>query len=303
MHDFSNASGTTAATADFSGLWVPLVTPFRSGTVDHAALAALARRLASTGIAGFVVCGSTGEAAALDDDEKLAVLDTVTAATPDLPRMMGLAGEHLGHALAAVRRLASRRLAALLVPPPSYIRPSQDGLHTWFTAIADASDVPIVVYDIPYRTGSTLALPTLRALAEHPRIQAVKDCGGDAGKTRALLADGRLQMLAGEDAQIFSLLCEGGTGAIAASAHLHTERFVAVMRAIREARMADARELWRGLLPLIDAMFAEPNPAAVKALLAHQGHLTDELRAPMTVASAALRARLQVAHEAVLSPR
>ncbi|MDP9899970.1 4-hydroxy-tetrahydrodipicolinate synthase family protein [Variovorax ginsengisoli] len=302
MHHFSNAS-TTATTADFSGLWVPLVTPFRAGAVDHVALAALARRLGSTGIAGLVVCGSTGEAAALDDDEKLAVLDTVAAATPELPRMMGLAGEHLGHTLSAVRRLASRPLAALLVPPPSYIRPSQDGLHTWFAAIADASGVPIVVYDIPYRTGSTLALSTMRALAEHPRIQAVKDCGGDAGKTRALLADGRLQMLAGEDAQIFSLLCEGGTGAIAASAHLHTDRFVAMMRAIREERLADARGLWQALVPLIDAMFAEPNPAAVKALLAHQGDLADELRAPMTPASAALRTRLLAAHAAVLSPR
>lgn len=305
MHHFSNPSGTALAdrTVDFSGLWIPLVTPFHAGAVDHVALAALARRLASTSIAGFVVCGSPGEAAALDDDEKLAVLDTVIAATPDLPRMMGLAGENLSHALAAVRRLAHWPLTALLVPPPSYIRPSQEGLRTWFTAIADAASVPIVIYDIPYRTGSTLALQTMRALAEHPRIQAVKDCGGDADKTRTLLADGRLQMLAGEDAQIFSLLCEGGTGAIAASAHLHTDRFLAAIQAVREARIADARVHWQALMPLVDAMFAEPNPAAVKALLAHQGHMADELRAPMTPASAALRERLVAAHAAVLTRR
>jgi len=278
---------------DFSGLWVPLVTPFNGDAVDHAALRALVQRLAPEGIAGTVVCGSTGEAAALDEDEQLAALATVTEAAPDLPHIMGISGYHLGQTLAWVRRLHREPLAGLLVPPPHYIRPSQQGLTAWFTAIAEASAAPVLIYDIPYRTGATLERETLLALAAHPNIAAVKDCGGDAGKTRALIADGRLQVLAGEDAQIFSTVADGGVGAIAASGHLQTARFVQVIRLLQEGRIAEARALWQPLLPLIELMFAEPNPAPLKAALAMQGLMNDALRAPMTAASETVRDRLQ----------
>ncbi|MFC5608047.1 4-hydroxy-tetrahydrodipicolinate synthase [Variovorax soli] len=286
---------TSSAAPDFSGLWIPLVTPFRGGAVDHAALAALTRRLAATGIAGFVVCGSTGEAAALDEDEQLAVLDTVIEAAPELPRMMGVSGYHLGKMLAWVDRLFSRPLAGLLVPAPSYIRPSQAGLIHWFETIAQASEAPVVVYDIPYRTGATLSLETLLALAAHPRIRAIKDCGGDARKTQALITDGRLQVLAGEDGQIFTTMALGGAGAIAASAHLKTERFVQVIDDIRQGRLARAREHWQPLLPLVELLFAEPNPGPLKAALAHEGWIADELRLPMTPAGASLRVQVEQA--------
>ena len=278
---------------DFSGLWIPLVTPLRDGAVDHPALAALVERLAPSGIAGFVVCGSTGEAAALDEDEQWAVLGTVARAAPRLPRIMGLSGYHLGKTLAWVRRLADAGLAGLLVPAPSYIRPSQAGLLQWFDAIAGAARQPLVVYDIPYRTGSVIERETLLALAADPRIRAIKDCGGDAAKTRALIADGRLQVLAGEDAQLFGTVAEGGAGAIAASAHLRTERFVAVLRLLGEGRLAAARAEWQALLPLVEALFAEANPGPLKAVLAADGLMRYELRAPMTRASGALRERLQ----------
>lgn len=286
---------------DFSGLWIPLVTPFREGAVDPPALAALARRLAGQGIAGFVVCGSTGEAAALDEDEHLAVLDTVASAAPAVPRVMGVGGEHLAHVLDRVRQLAGRGLAALLVAAPSYIRPSQAGLLQWFTAIAAASDVPVLVYDIPYRTGSTLARETLLALAAHPRIAGVKDCSGDPAKVRALIADGRLQVLAGEDAQVLSTMAEGGIGAIAASAHLHTVRWVQMVAALQAGRLAQARALWQPLAPLVEALFAEPNPGPVKALLAAGGEMAAELRAPMTAATPALLDRLR-AIDAAIAP-
>ncbi len=279
--------------ADFSGLWIPLVTPFEQGEVDHRALKRLVAHYRASGIAGFVVCGSTGEAAALDEDEQLDVLQAVLAEAPGLPVAMGLSGYHLGKTAARIRALGSSGITGILLPAPSYIRPSQAGLIEWFTALADASAVPIIVYDIPYRTGSRLDLETLLALASHPRIQAVKDCGGDPAKTRALMADGRLQVLAGEDANIFSTVAQGGRGAIAAAAHLHTARFVEVLRRLRAGDLAGAEALWTPLLPLIDALFAEPNPGPLKALLAERGLLRNELRSPMTRASAALTERLQ----------
>lgn len=285
-------SSNPSAHPDFSGLWIPLVTPFRGGAVDHAALSALTRRLADDGVAGFVVCASTGEAAALDDAEQLAALDTVQAAAAGRPIIMGLSGYHLGKTTAWVRRLAERPLAGLQVPVPHYIRPSQAGLLEWFRAIADASAVPVLVYDIPYRTGATIARETLLTLAEHPRIRAIKDCGGDMAKTRAVIADGRLQVLSGEDHQIFSTVAEGGVGAIAASGHVQTRRFVKVLRLLADNRLAEARAEWQPLQPLIEMLFAEPNPAPLKALLAHDGSMSDALRSPMTRASNALRDRL-----------
>lgn len=288
-----------STSSGFSGLWVPLVTPFKEGKVDHAALGALARRLAAGGIAGVVVCGSTGEAAALSEDEQLAALDTVAAATPEVPRIMGVSGYHLGDMLAGVDRLATRPLAGLLVPAPHYIRPSQAGLVQWFEAIAQASPVPVVIYDIPYRTGATLELETLLALASHPNIRAIKDCGGDLRKTQALIADGRLQVLAGEDAQIFTTVALGGTGAIAASAHLMTERFTQVIEHLQAGRIENARALWLPLLPLIDLLFEQPNPGPLKAALAHEGWLQDELRAPMTSTSTDLAERINLAMRAL----
>jgi 4-hydroxy-tetrahydrodipicolinate synthase len=161
-----------------------------------------------------------------------------------------------------------------------------------FTAIADASRKPVILYDIPARTGVPLELPTLLELAAHERIVAVKDCGGSLDKTLSLILDGRLQVLCGEDIEMFGVLCAGGSGAIAASAHLCTERFVALARCVREGRLDEARTLWHALIPVVRAAFAEPNPAPVKAALALSGRIRNELRAPMTPASAVLEAEL-----------
>ena len=285
----------------FRGLWIALVTPFKDGAVDHRALSALTARLRADGVSGFVACGSTGEAAALDKAEQLQVLHTVLQAAQGLPVVMGVSGYHQGEVLAQVRALADMPLAGILVSAPPYIRPSQEGLLHWFRTIADASAVPVVVYDIPYRTGATLTTETLLALAAHPRIQAIKDCGGNTGKTQALIADGRLQVLTGEDAQIFHTLALGGAGAISACAHWQAPRFVELMDWMRAGNLPEARRVWQALQPWVEACFAEPNPAALKAVLAQAGWMRNELRAPMMPASKALEQRLEALPG--LSPR
>jgi 4-hydroxy-tetrahydrodipicolinate synthase len=269
----------------FSGVWLPLITPFRGNAVDHTALARLVQHYCKTGIAGLVICGSTGEAAALDEAEQLdvleIVLDAVQKARRGLPVVMGLSGYHLAQTLAWVKTVSGYPVAGLLVPAPHYIRPSQAGLLHWFHAIADASAAPLIVYDIPQRTGVVIEASTLLQLAGHPNIRAVKDCGQDAAKTDALVADGRLAVLAGDDLQLFSTVALGGAGAIAASAHVHTERFVAVIRLLQRGALNEARAAWMPLVPVIEAMFAEPNPASIKAALARDGWIANELRAPM----------------------
>lgn len=290
---------TDSPAPDFSGLWIPLVTPFNGNNIDHAALKGLVAHYRASGIAGLVVCGSTGEAAALSDEEQIDVLQMVMAEAPGLPVVMGVSGYHLGKTAERIKTLGALGISGILLPAPSYIRPSQAGLVEWFTALADASAVPVILYDIPYRTGSTLELATLLSLASHPRICAIKDCGGDPAKTHALIADGRLQVLAGEDVNIFSTVSQGGHGAIAAAAHVHTERFVQVLALLKAGEIAQASALWAPLLPLIDGLFSEPNPGPLKALLARQGLLQNRLRSPMTPASAALVEKLQRLDEGV----
>ncbi|HEV3428555.1 MAG TPA: 4-hydroxy-tetrahydrodipicolinate synthase [Paraburkholderia sp.] len=268
--------------SSFSGIWIPLVTPFNGGAVDHEALDALVRHYVQAGVAGFVALGTTGEPAALDEREQDAVLATVLASAGDLPVVAGVSGNHTQSVCERIAALNGTPVAGVLAAAPYYIRPSQAGVIGHFAALADASRKPVILYDIPARTGVTLALSTLLELAGHERIVAVKDCGGSLDKTLALILDGRLQVLCGEDLDMFGMMCAGASGAIAASAHVLPERFVAMERALRDGRLDEARAIWHTLVPLVRATFAEPNPGPVKAALARQGLLRNELRAPMT---------------------
>ncbi len=277
---------------DLSGVWIPLVTPFRANRVDHEALAKLVERLGSQGVAGFVVCATTGEAPLLSEAERLAVLATIRASTT-LPLIMGASATTADDVLRRIDAAMGHAPAAFLVTPPPYLRPSQAALRTFFTAIAEASPAPLVVYDIPARTGVRLELDTLLALAAHPRIVALKDCGGRVDQTEALIADGRLQVLCGNDNEWFSTRCLGGAGAIAASAHVRTELFVAFDAAMARGDLATGRALWRALKPITVGLFEEPSPGPLKAVLAARGECANELRAPMTTASAALTERLR----------
>lgn len=288
-------TSSTPPRPDLGGLWVPLITPFLSTeaglVVDHHALARLTQRLVHDGVDGFVVCGTTGEAAALTDDEKLACLATVAAHADGKPLLMGAGGEQWQatcawlHRLGEVARATCPSLAGVLLTAPHYIRPAQAGVRQWFESLADASRLPVVIYDIPYRTGATLSRDTLLALAGHPNIVGIKDCGGDWGKTLALLADGRLQVLAGEDLAIFSTLAHGGCGAIAASLHLRTPEFVAMRHAMTQGNLPLARSRWFALVPMIEALFAEPNPGPLKAALAWQGACLPDMRPPLSAVS------------------
>jgi len=284
--------------SEFSGIWVPLITPFANGAVDYSALRGLVRRYADAGIAGLVALGTTGEPAALDAAEQDAVLATIldeaqrTGRTTPLPVMVGVSGNHTASMRERIEQLNPLPIAGVLIAAPYYIRPSQAGIVGHFSALADASEKPVVLYDIPYRTGVRLELDTLLTLAAHPRIRAVKDCSGSLDTTLALIHDARLQVFAGEDIAIFNTLCLGGSGAIAASAHVRPEQFVALYRALSEGRLDEGRRIFHALTPMIQLAFAEPNPAPVKALLAAQGLIRDELRMPMTRASDALIERL-----------
>ncbi|CRM13888.1 4-hydroxy-tetrahydrodipicolinate synthase [Pseudomonas sp. 58 R 12] len=279
--------------SSFQGIWVPVVTPFHDGAIDFIGLRRLVSHLLEKHVAGIMVCTTTGEAASLSRQEQLAVLDAVLQLVPAHRVVMGLAGNNQIELLQFQREILQRPVAGLLVPAPSYIRPSQAGLVAFFHSVADASSVPIILYDIPYRTGATFEQATLLTIITHPRIVAIKDCGGNLGNTLALLASAEVDVLCGEDVQIFNALCLGATGAIAASAHIRTAEFVALWQQVRDNQLAEARTTFFQLLPLINSMFMEPNPAPVKAALALEGLIGSELRAPMQRASDSVVTRLK----------
>jgi 4-hydroxy-tetrahydrodipicolinate synthase len=289
--------------ARFTGIWVALVTPFHNGEIDFSGLQMLAQTIAKSGVAGFVVCGSTGEAASLNDKEQLAVLDAVLDAVPDCPVIMGLAGNNMTDVLQRQQHMQTRPITGLLVTPPYYIRPSQAGLIDYFELLANAASVPLILYNIPYRTGVNIELQTIRTLALHQQIVAIKDCGGDAGVTMQLIADGTLDVLAGEDQQIFSTLCLGGAGAITAAAHIRPDLYVRIAQLVQSEKLDEARQLFYRLLPLIQLLFTEPNPALIKAALAIQGLIHDECRAPMQAATTAMRGQLACALKRVMEIR
>ena len=277
----------------FQGIWVALVTPFHNGEIDFASLDRLVGTLMEDGVAGLVVCGTTGEAAALSQSEQLAVLDAVLQRLPAQRVIMGLAGNQLSALLDLQRQIQRRPLAGMLVPAPYYIRPSQAGLEHFFTTLADAAEVPLVLYDVPYRSGVRIERETLRRIVRHPNIQAIKDCAGDAETTMALIAEGQVQVLAGEDVQIFNTLCLGGAGAISASAHIRADLYVAMQQRVAQGDLPGARQLHYRLLPWMQAAFSEANPAAVKAALALLELTHDEVRAPILPCSPENRERLR----------
>ena len=156
-----------------------MVTPFQDGAIDFIGLRRLVSHLLEKHVAGIMVCTTTGEAAALSRQEQLAVLDAVLQLVPAQRVVMGLSGNNQMELLQFQKDILQRPLAGLLVPAPSYIRPSQAGLEAFFRAVADASSVPIILYDIPYRTGATFEQATLLNIVAHERIVAIKDCGGN----------------------------------------------------------------------------------------------------------------------------
>ncbi len=279
--------------SNFRGIWVALVTPFRDGAVDFPALQGLVAHLLEQGVTGLVVCGTTGEAAALSHDEQLEVLDAVLQWVPAHRVIMGLAGNNQRELLGLLEAIQRRPVAGVLVPAPYYIRPSQAGLEAFFRSVADAARVPVVLYDIPYRTGVRIERETLRRIVRHPNIRAIKDCAGDVETTLALIADGQVEVLTGEDLQIFANLCLGGAGAISASSHVRADLYVQLFRQMEEGDVTGARRTFYRLLPWMQAAFAEANPAPVKGALALQGLIANELREPMQACTPATLERLE----------
>lgn len=283
----------------FSGLWIPLVTPFHRDQVDTVALRKLVRHYQSAGVAGFVALGTTGEAALLSQIERYTVLETIAEACSDhTPFLIGVGAADTREVCAQIRHYERWNSAGYLVPPPYYVCPSQAGLRWHYMQVAASTARPVVLYNVPKRTGVAIAPHTALVLAEQANIVAIKECVAD---NFGALQGGSLDVLSGDDSALLDCLAHGGTGGILAGAHLRPELFVALIAHHRAGRIDEAKRLADALAPLAALLFAEPNPAPVKALLSDAGSMGADTRAPILPVSESLHRRLLAAMQALES--
>lgn len=281
----------------FSGIWIPLVTPFHDDRVDTVALRRLVRHYQGAGVAGFVALGTTGEAALLSQIERYTVLETIAEACGDrTPFLIGVGAADTREVCAQIRHYERWDSAGYLVPPPYYVCPSQAGLRWHYTQVAASTARPVVLYNVPKRTGVSIAPHTALVLAEQANIVAVKECVADHF---VALQGGPLDVLSGDDSALLDCLAHGGTGGILAGAHVRPELFVALVAHYRAGRIDEAMRLADALAPLAALLFAEPNPAPVKALLAEAGQISGQARLPILPVSESLRRRLVAAMQAL----
>ncbi len=292
---------------DLRGVWIPLITPFDgAGEVDLAAIARLCHEFLDAGVAGIVALGTTGESPALDADEKAAVIATCSSvcAARGGQLMVGTGTNSTRTTIAATTALAGvPACTSALVVVPYYVRPSEASIVEHFKAIAAVSPVPIVIYNIPYRTGRVLGAASVLELANVANIAGIKQAVGalDAD-TLEILRDvpPEFFVLCGDDPYILPIVLMGGHGAIVAAAHLCTERFVAMVDCGLHGKVEDARKHAHALLEVVQSGFSEPNPAVWKGVLHAQGRIaTPDLRAPMGNASEAATQRCLAAVHAV----
>jgi 4-hydroxy-tetrahydrodipicolinate synthase len=276
-----------AGAMTLSGVYVPLITPFdAAGAVAFDALESLAHEVLDGGAAGLVALGTTGEPTSLTEAERRGVVDVQARVCRDhsVPLVVGASTVE---ALTSLRDRPEVAAALCLVPP--FVRPGEAGVVAQFTALAAASPVPLLAYHVPYRTGQRLSAATLRRLAAIDGVVGVKYSAGGIDATAIdLLADRQdgFAVLGGDDPFISPLLALGADGGILASAHVATAEFVALVEAWRAGAATEARPLGHRLATLSTALFAEPNPTVIKAVLHAQGRIpTADVRLPLLPAA------------------
>ena len=281
------------------GIWLPLVTPFRDGELDEASLRRLIRHYAAEPVDGLSLAATTGEGLTLDEAETGRLVsvtaDELGRLGRRMPLYLGLSGADTRKGLTALDRTARLPVDGYLIACPYYTRPSQEGLYRHFSALAERTERPILVYNIPYRTGVNMSNETLLRLAERPNIVGVKDCSADPVQSFDLMRarPPGFAVLTGEDAMFYGALTQGAEGGILASAHVAPRDFAAIRARIAAGDLDSALAGWRRLADLPRLLFAEPSPAPIKYWLWRCGLIdSPEVRLPMTGVSDALAGRL-----------
>lgn len=272
-----------------TGTYTALVTPFdASQAVDYAALERLVRRQAREGVAGVVPCGTTGESPTLSHSEHREVIaktvEWAKSERADIQVIAGTGSNSTKEAIELTKAAAADGADYALVVNPYYNKPVQDGLIRHFEAIAEASSIPLVLYNIPGRTSVSLSLDTISKLARHPNIAGIKEATGDVGFMASVIqaTPDDFALVSGDDNLLLPILAIGGTGVISVISNLLPKDTGDVVRKFHAGDFAGSKALYYKMLPLMGSMFVETNPIPVKYAMAKEGLLENVLRLPMT---------------------
>ncbi len=280
------------------GLGSAIVTPFQAdGTVDLGALRALAAWQVGEGVDFLVPCGSTGEAQTLSAGERELVVRTVVETAGGVPVMAGATSNNTRLATEEARRMSALGVTWILSATPYYNKPTPEGLFRHFTAVADASQVPVCLYNVPGRTAVNLQPGTVLRLSEHPNIVGIKESSGDLAQVQHLLL-GRPEgfaVLSGEDWMTLAVIAAGGDGLISVASNEVPRLMSRLVHHSLRGQLAEARDILYTVLPLLEANFIETNPAPAKAALAAMGRIQNILRLPLVPLSETRRAPLLAA--------
>lgn len=269
----------------FTGVATALATPMTATGVDYDALARLIDFQLEAGIHALVAVGTTGESATLSPEERKAVIRfTVKRVNGRVPVIAGTGTNNTAHVLDYTRCACDDGADALLVVTPYYNKATQGGLIAHYTAVAEVAEKPIILYNVPSRTGCNLLPETIARLSDHPRIAAVKEASGNMSQVVELIAKcgDKLDVYSGEDALTVPFLSVGGKGCISVLSNVVPARAVAMTDAFFAGDTDKAARLQCGLLPLIQALFCEVNPIPVKAAISAMGFGEEHLRLPLT---------------------
>lgn len=282
---------------DLNGIFVPTITPFSDdGQMDLASYRRYLDALLGHEIQGLVVGGTTGEAPTVEWDETVTLMRATREAVREkgvgLPVVVGTGTNSTASSVRRTEHAGQLGADAALVVVPYYSRPSQEGIVEHFRRVSQVG-VPVIVYEIPSRTGVRLKADTARRIMELDGVIGMKDSTGDTALLSALVRSTGKPVLAGEDARLYDMLLSGARGGILASANIRTDEFLDVYRRFTRGDAAGAREAFERLSPWIERLFSESNPAPLKWLLARRGLIaSDTLRLPLSPISAALRSEL-----------
>jgi 4-hydroxy-tetrahydrodipicolinate synthase len=285
----------TMTDIDLRGVYPAMTTPFAGDdSIDFEQLRADARRLADAGVDGLVPVGSTGESATLTHDEHVEVVETVVDAV-DVPVIAGSGSNNTREALELSERSADAGADGLLLISPYYNKPEPDGMLEHYRTVADAVDLPQIVYNVPSRTGRSIDVGTTVELARHPNVRGYKAASGDMGLISEVVErtrDEDFAVLSGDDGMTLPVLSVGGTGVISVAANVEPERMGDLVWAALDGELDRARDVHHELGPLFRALFAETNPIPVKEAMELRGYGPARMRSPLSRSSGDVRERL-----------
>ena len=273
----------------FKGTGIALITPFKADfSVDVEALTRIVNHVIDNGADFLVVLGTTSEAPTLTAEEKRLVISTILKANKDrLPIMLGMGGNNTQAVIEAIKAQDFTDIQGILSVVPYYNKPNQRGMKAHFEAIADASPVPVIVYNVPGRVGVNLQAATCVELAKHPNIIAVKEASGNLQQIMEILRDkpADFDVLSGDDGITQPLMALGAQGVISVAANAYTNPFSRMMKAMRDGQTDEALRLHYAMMRMNQLIFADGNPAGIKCLMSHMGLCQNVLRLPLVKAN------------------